>query len=133
MANQERIIPSAASIAPWLSVSSAAKALEFYKAAFGAAELYRLEEEEGRPLIAELAVGGASFWVQEDSESRGAGGSGGGPVRMILTVNDPDGMHRQALMAGANEIMPVGEGHGWRIGRIADPFGYHWEIGCRLE
>jgi PhnB protein len=131
MANQERIIPSAASIAPWLSVRSAAEALTFYKTAFGAVELYRLEEE-GRPVIAELAVGGASFWVQEDPESSPAEGSGGGSVRMILTVSDPDGVFGQAVVAGADEIVPVGEGHGWRIGRIADPFGHHWEIGCRL-
>ncbi|QHW32048.1 VOC family protein [Paenibacillus rhizovicinus] len=126
-------VPSAASIAPWLSVSNAAEALRFYETAFGSVELYRLEEEDGRLVIAELAVGGAGFWIQEDPDSSPDKGSGGGSVRMILTVSDPDAVFGQAIAAGAAEIAPVGEGHGWRIGRLADPFGHHWEIGRRLE
>lgn len=123
--------PFKSSIAPWLAVDDAAKAVDFYQAAFGAAELYRLDDGEGRPVIAELAVGEAGFWVQADA---GAGiGNGGGPIRFILTVADPDAVFGQAIRAGAAEIVPVGEGHGWRIGRLADPFGYHWEVGRRLE
>ena len=48
---------------------------------------------------------------------------------MILTVDDPDQLFTRAINAGATEIFPVGEEHGWRLGRVADPFGLHWEIG----
>jgi PhnB protein len=53
-------------------------------------------------------------------------------VRMILTVGDPDSVFARAVMAGATEVAPVAEGHGWRVGRVADPSGYHWEIGRPL-
>jgi PhnB protein len=51
---------------------------------------------------------------------------------MILTVPNPDAIFAQAIAAGATEIFPVGEEHGWRLGRLADPFGLHWEIGHQL-
>jgi PhnB protein len=57
---------------------------------------------------------------------------GGGTVRMILTVPDPDSMFAQALSAGATSIVPVKEDYGWRLGRVVDPFGHHWEIGHPL-
>jgi len=93
--------------------------------------LYRLEEDDGNVAIAELSVRGANFWVQEE-----AGAipelAGRGSFRMILTVNDPDSLFHLALAAGATEIVPINEAHGWRIGRVVDPFGYHWEIGKRM-
>ncbi len=58
-----------AHIAPWISVRNAAEAVEFYRAAFGAVELYRLEHETGELAVAQLAVGGADFWLQQDPES----------------------------------------------------------------
>jgi PhnB protein len=54
-------------------------------------------------------------------------------VRMILTVEDPDAVFARAVEAGATEVAPISEDHGWRVGRIADPSGHHWEIGRRLE
>lgn len=120
-------------IAPWLSVRNGAKAVDFYKAAFGAAEVYRLDTPGG--LVARLSVDGAEFWLSgESGEHDGSAREslGGGSVRMILTVTDPDSMFAQALAAGATEVFPVGEGHGWRLGRLADPFGLHWEIGHPL-
>jgi PhnB protein len=51
---------------------------------------------------------------------------------MILTIPNPDTIFAQAIAAGANQIFPVGEEHGWRLGRVADPFGLHWEIGHPL-
>ncbi len=124
--------PSETHIAPWLSVSNAAEAVDFYKASFGAIELYRLEESDGKLAIAQLSVGGADFWIQEDPDSSPES-AGRGSVRMILTVKDPDSVFEQALAAGATEVVPVYEGHGWRVGRIVDPFGHHWEIGKRLS
>jgi PhnB protein len=104
------------SIAPWLSVRNGAQAVDFYKAAFGATELYRLETPQGS-LVARLSVDGAEFWLS--SESPEAGGLtaefvGRGSVRMIFTVADPDAVFARAVRAGASEIFPVGEGHGWR-------------------
>jgi PhnB protein len=52
---------------------------------------------------------------------------------MILTVADPDAVFGRSLRAGATEVFPVGEGHGWRLGRLVDPFGLHWEIGHPLS
>ena len=121
------------SIAPWLSVRNGAKAVDFYKTAFGAIETYRLEAPDGG-LVVRLSVNGAEFWVSDGSpDSRGPESLGGGSVRMILTVSDPDTLFARALAAGASEIFPVGEGHGWRLGRLPDPFGLHWEIGHPLD
>jgi PhnB protein len=57
---------------------------------------------------------------------------GGCSVRIILTVADPDAVFGKAIAAGAREVYPVGEEHGWRIGRVVDPFGHHWEIGREI-
>ncbi len=117
------------SIAPWLTVRNSIKAVEFYKSAFGALEVYRLEGQDG-DLVARLSVDGAEFWVSNASDKNlGRETLGGGSVRMILTVADPDSLFNQALKAGATQVFPVGEEHGWRLGRLEDPFGLHWEIG----
>jgi PhnB protein len=118
------------SIAPWLTVRSGEKAAQFYKAAFDAVETYRLETPGG--LIVRLSVNGAEFWVSGGSENAPGMKLGGDSIRMILTVNDPDAFFAKALNAGATEIFPVAEDHGWRLGRIVDPFGLHWEIGYPL-
>jgi uncharacterized damage-inducible protein DinB len=82
--------------------------------------------------MARLSVGGAEFWVSDESPDHGNSGpasESGASVRMILTVADPDAAFVQAIKAGATEVYPVSEGHGWRVGRLVDPFGHHWEIG----
>jgi PhnB protein len=123
------------SIAPWLSVRNSARAVDFYKSAFGAIEVFRLEGPEGS-VVARLSVDGAEFWLSDESPEHGnfsPESLGGGTVRIILTVADPDAVFRQARSAGATEVFPVGEEHGWRLGRVVDPFGHHWEIGRPLE
>ena len=121
------------SIAPWLTVRDSTKAAEFYKSAFGAVEKYRLEGP-GNDLVVRLSVNGAEFWVSNDSfESKDPDSLGGGTIRMILTVPDPDALFSRALNAGASQIFPVGEEHGWRVGRLVDPFGLNWEIGRMLS
>ncbi len=120
-------------IAPWLSVSDASRAADFYKSAFGAVEGERLESEPGIVEVAQLSIRGAAFWVQRDGESSPERLGGRLPVRMILAVEDPDALFAQAVAAGARVVVPVSEDHGWRVGRIADPFGYHWEIGKPVE
>ena len=124
--------PIKTSIAPWLSVSRAAEAINYYQAAFGAVERYRLEDDEGLVAVAQLAIGDADFWLQEDADSSPQPQERRS-VHMILTVADPDTMFKQAIVAGATEVFAVSEDHGWRIGRIADPFGHHWEIGKPLR
>jgi PhnB protein len=122
------------SIAPWLSVRDGARAVEFYKKAFGATEVYRLDVPGGG-VVARLSVRGSEFWLSGESSEPASSGPesvGGGSVRMILTVPDPDAVFAQALAAGAAEVFPVGEEHGWRLGRVVDPFGLHWEIGRPL-
>jgi PhnB protein len=118
------------SIAPWLSVPNATDALGYYQAAFGAIELERLEDD-GDVVVAQLSIDGAEFWIQTEPESS-PGALRGMSVRMILTVDDPDATYARAVAAGATEVNPVSEDYGWRIGRIADPSGHHWEIGKRL-
>jgi len=118
-------------IAPWLSVRSATSAVAYYKAAFGAIECERLDDQAGGVAVAQLSIDGADFWVQADpaaSPDTLAVGS----VRIILSVDDPDAVFARAVSAGATQVAPMSEAHGWRIGRVADPFGHHWEIGKRL-
>ena len=83
-------------------------------------------------VVAQLAIEGADFWLQEDVDSSPES-QDRRSVRMILTVDDPDAVFEQAIVAGATEVAAVSEGHGWRIGRVADPFGHHWEIGKPLR
>lgn len=121
-------------ITPWLTVRNGTGAVEFYKSAFGAVEVYRLDSPDGG-VVVRLAVNGAEFWLSSESpehESPGPETLGGGSVRMILTVADPDAAFARAVAAGATQVYPVSEGHGWRIGRIIDPYGHHWEIGKQL-
>ena len=118
------------SIAPWLSVADGPGAVDYYTAAFGAVERYRLEDDTGRVVVAQLVIGQADFWLQEDPDANQA--VSGGSIRMILTVYDPESVFSQAVRAGATQITPVADGHGWRIGRLADPFGHQWEVGKPL-
>jgi PhnB protein len=124
----------ATSIAPMLSVRRGAKAVEFYKAAFGAIEVFRVEDPGGS-VVSRLSVEGAEFWVADESPAHhnfSPESLGGGTVRMILTVADPDTMFAKALAAGAIQVVAMQNAYGWRIGRVVDPFGHHWEIGRPL-
>src|SRR5436190_7581988 len=119
-------------VSPMLSVRKGARAVEFYKAAFDAQELFRIESDDGA-VVAELAIGSSSFWVADESPEHlnfSPESLGGGSVRMVLTVKDPDGVFDRAVAAGASVVSPVSnQPYGWRVGRIVDPFGHHWEIG----
>ena len=123
-------------IAAQLSVRRGRAAIEFYKAAFGAVEKYRVGgTEDHENVVAQLSIGNDSFWVSDESPPNAnfsPESLGGGTVRMLLVVQDPDSVVARATAAGATEIYPVGEEHGWRLGRIEDPFGHHWEIGKPL-
>src|ERR1700686_4121763 len=123
------------SIAPMLSVRNGKRAIEFYKAAFGAGELFRIESESGE-VVAQLSVGAADFWVADESPEHmnfSPESLGGGSVRMVMTVEDPDAAFDRAVAAGATVVQPVSNQYGWRLGRVVDPFGHHWEIGKPLS
>ena len=124
----------ATSLAPWLCVRGGARAVEFYKAAFGAVELFRMGDEES--VVARLSVEGAEFWLSDESPEHhnySPESLGGITIRIILTVADPDAVFARAIKAGAKEVYPVTEEHDWRLGRVVDPFGHHWEIGRPLS
>ena len=115
-----------------LSVTDWDAAMDFYKRAFGAGELFRVEGGG----VGQLQVDGAVFWVAEESQEHqnfSPQTLGGCSVRMLLIVDDPDTIAAKAVAAGAKEIVPVANAHGWRLGRIVDPFGHHWEIGRPLD
>ena len=121
-----------AAITATLSVREWARAVEFYKAAFGATELYRVDGGG----VAQLAVDGAEFWVAEESpahENFSPQTLGGCSVRLLLIVADPAAVCARAVGAGAKQVAPVADEHGWRMGRIVDPFGHHWEIARQLS
>jgi PhnB protein len=124
---------SSATIAPMLSVRRGAQAVDFYKAAFGARELFKIENDGS--VVAELAVASARFWVADESpphQNFSPETLGGATTRMVLVVDDPQAVHAQAIKAGAIQIWPVRKENGWLIGRVVDPFGHPWEIGRPL-
>lgn len=114
-----------------LAVRDWPRAFDFYKSAFGATELYRVPGGG----VGQLSVQGAEFWVAEESPEHlnfSPQALGGCSVRMLLIVEDPAGMCARAVAAGATQVVPVEDSHGWRLGRIFDPFGHHWEVGKPL-
>jgi PhnB protein len=122
-------------IAPMLSVRNGARAVEFYKEAFGAEVLFRIDSESGS-VVARLAVDGAEFWVADESPEHSNFSPEtlrGGSVRMVFTVENPDEAFKRAVAAGATQVWPVSNQYGWRLGRVVDPFGHHWEIGKPLS
>jgi PhnB protein len=118
------------SIQPELWVDRGAASLEFYASAFGARLLHRVGD--GEDIVAQLAIGEAIFWIAATGSSserlvpRALGGATG---RLLLVVDDPDRVFGKAVAAGATAKSPVGDEHGWRVGRVLDPFGHEWEIG----
>jgi PhnB protein len=123
------------SIAPMLSVRKGAKAIEFYKAAFGAGELFRIDSEDGA-VVARLSVQGAEFWVADESPEHlnfSPESLGGGTVRMVMIVENPDAAFDRAVAAGATVVTAMSNQYGWRLGRVVDPFGHHWEIGKPVQ
>jgi len=124
-------------IEPQLSVRRGRAAVDFYRDAFGAAELYRVGgTDEHEPVVALLGVGGARFWVADEAPDQGnfsPESLGGATTRMVMVAEDPDAAFDRAVAAGGKVVRPVeNQPYGWRVGRIVDPFGHHWEIGKPL-
>lgn len=123
-------------ISPQISVRRGREAVEFYRQAFGAVEVYRVGgTEEDNQVVSQLAVGDASFWVSDESPANqhfSPETLGGSTVRLLLIVEDPASVVTRAVALGASEVSPIVDEHGWLLGRIEDPFGHHWEIGRPL-
>ena len=128
--------PATISVQAQLAVRRGPAAVDFYKTAFGAVEEHRVGgTDEHEAVVAQLSVGNASFWVSDESPEHANFSPetlGGGTVKLLLIVDDPAATVVRAVAAGATEIYPVGDQHGWLLGRIEDPFGHHWEIGKPL-
>jgi PhnB protein len=123
------------SILPQLSVRRGRAALEFYKAAFGAVEDYRVGgTDEDEDVVAQLSVGNASLWVSDESTPHrnfSPESLGGATVRMLLIVADPESVVDRAIAAGATGIHPVGDQHGWRLDGSRTPSATTGRSGSR--
>jgi PhnB protein len=116
-------------IEPELWVDRPATAVRFYVDAFGATVLFQVGE--GEDVVARLAIDEARFWVGGADAGMGrlSPAAGRRTGRTLLVVDDPDAVVDRAVAAGASATSPVADEHGWRVGRLLDPFGHEWEIG----
>jgi PhnB protein len=134
----------ATQISPMLAVDDGASAIDFYKEAFGAIELWRIDA--GGDVVAGLSVDGADLFLAQETPSRGTpapGAAGHTTVRIELFVDDPHEAQARAVAAGATESSPVEEHIHQMVGPrpikrmlqggVVDPFGHHWLIGKVLE
>jgi PhnB protein len=127
---------AAARLSPFMSVRRGREAVEFYKTAFGARELFRHDADDGT-VVAQLAIAQSEFWVSDESpkyKNFSPETLGGATMHLVIIADDPDAIYDRAIAAGAIVECPVrDEPYGWRIGKLRDPFGHAWEIGKRLQ
>ena len=125
------------SVTPYIIVDSGARAIEFYKQAFGATELFRMDGPDGRVAHAEIKIGDSYVMLGDEHPDMGARGPqsiGGSPVSLMLYVEDVDARVEQAVKAGATLKKPVkDEFYGDRSGSVEDPFGHVWYIATHVE
>jgi PhnB protein len=126
------------SITPYLVIKDAAKAIEFYKKAFGAKELMRMADPNGDRIgHAELEIGDSRIMLADeypDFGFRSPEAYNGTPVSLLLYVEDVDKVSRQAVAAGAKELRAVADQfYGDRMGTFQDPFGHVWSIATHVE
>jgi PhnB protein len=124
-----------ADVQPELWVSDGPAAVAFYERAFGAVVEHRVSGPGETDVVAQLSIAGAHFWVSSAAEHLRRlipDEIGGATGRVLLVVDDPESLVARALGAGATLRSPVGDEHGWRVGRIVDPFGHEWEVGRPL-
>jgi PhnB protein len=124
-------------VTPYLAIKNAAKALEFYKTAFGATETYRLMMPDGRLGHAEIRLGDSMIMISDEFPEYGGNAPetlGGSPVSLHLYVEDVDAFFNKALAAGAKERKPVmDQFYGDRSGQLEDPFGHLWWVATHKE
>jgi PhnB protein len=124
-------------VTPYLAIKNAAKALEFYKYAFGATESYKLVMPDGRLGHAEIRLGDSMIMLADEFPEYGGKAPetlGGSPVSIHLYVEDVDAFFKKALAAGAKELKPVmDQFYGDRSGQLEDPFGHLWWVATHKE
>jgi PhnB protein len=124
-------------ITPYLCVRGAARALDFYREAFGAVETMRIAEPGGRIGHAEIEIGGAGVMLSDEYPDMGVKSPqtlGGSPVTLHVYLDDVDAAFARALAAGGKEVRPVADQfYGDRGGKLEDPFGHLWWIATRKE
>jgi PhnB protein len=138
MANNVNPIPEAyRGATPYLSVKDATDAIEFYKRAFGAREVIRVRQPDGKIGHAELRIGDAPIMLADEFPEinfRSPESIGGTPVTILIYVNDVDALVDQATAAGAKLMRPVeDQSYGGRVGVLEDPFGHSWSFATHIE
>ena len=122
---------------PYLIVSDGARAIEFYKQAFGATEKLRLAGPDGRIMHAEIQIGDSVIMLASECPEMGAKSPekfGGSPVMLHLYVPDVDATYAKALATGAKTQRPVqNQFYGDRSGMLTDPFGHSWNVSTHIE
>lgn len=122
---------------PYLTVRGAAQALEFYQQAFGAKELFRIDDSSGRIGHAEIQIGDSLIMVSDEYPDMGCVGPetlGGTAVSLLIYVEDCDAVYDQAVKAGAHPARPLQNMfYGDRSGTVKDPFGHQWMISTHIE
>jgi PhnB protein len=125
------------SVTPYLSIRGAADAIEFYKRAFGATEVMRMAQPDGRVGHAELQIGDSRVMLADESpemDFRSPKAIGGTPVMLHLYVEDSDAVVSRAVSAGAKLLRPVQDQfYGDRSGTVADPYGHVWHVSTHKE
>jgi PhnB protein len=125
------------SVTPYLTIKDAARAIEFYKQAFGATEMFRMARPDGRVGHAELKIGDSPVMLSDEFPEMGARSPqtlGGTPVTIHLYVEDVDAVVRRAVGAGARLTRPVADQfYGDRNGSVTDPFGHVWWVATHQE
>jgi PhnB protein len=124
-------------VTPYLMLRNAARALEFYKEAFGATELVRMPAPGDRIGHAEIQIGDSRIMLADEHPEIGAVGPetrGGTTVSIMLYVDDVDSLFPRAIQAGGKELRPLADQfYGDRMGSLEDPFGHHWHIATHVE
>jgi len=124
-------------VTPYLIIKGAADAIDFYKRAFGATELFRMPQPDGRIGHAEIKIGDSPIMLADEHPEMGFRGPqtlGGSPVSILLYVEDVDAVFNQAITAGAKQDRPVEDKfYGDRGGSLTDPFGHIWHIATHQE
>lgn len=121
----------------YLTVRGASDAIEFYKRAFGAIELFRLNTPDGKIAHGEFKIGDSMFMISDENPECNIASPeklGGSPVTLHLYVADAGATFSDAIKAGAKETMPLANQFwGDRMGKIVDPFGHQWLIATHIE
>lgn len=125
------------SLQPYLHVRGAAEAIEFYKKVFGAKEMMRMPQADGRLGHAEICIGDSVLMLADEYPERGIHGPahyGGAPMTMMFYTEDCDGIYAKALAAGSKSLRePTDQFYGDRMAGIEDPFGFQWYIATHIK